>query len=207
MWKPNSQFFSVDPPKQIGWVRDPAPQQQQASRPEIADDESKKQLYGIELAKVKDISLDAAFRAALIVFADDVPISLWVANHWTTDPLVIASRDLYAKTLKSSQKLLDKEELAAKALEWAEEKVERNGRAYYVNELKDRTAALKLYAEIAGYIGKIAIDASTNSFTNNEMKIVLVKPDKQEQKIIESKIENEVIEENFESPIKIKLVS
>jgi hypothetical protein len=64
---------------------------------------------------------------------------------------------------------------------------------------------LKLYAEVQGFIGKIAIDASTNHITNNELKITLVKAIQNQEKIatvIEAEPELEDI-----LPINLKLVN
>ncbi len=105
----------------------------------------------------------------------------------------------------SSQSLLDKEAFAARLLAIADEAIERNGQRHFVHEAKDRHLFLKLYAETMGFVGqKALIDAST-TFTNNEMKVILVKPDKkQETKIEKPVIEHEEIK-NI-TPLRIKAV-
>jgi len=106
----------------------------------------------------------------------------------------------------TENRLLDKEAFAARLLAIADEAIERNGQRHFVHEAKDRHNFLKLYAETMGYIGqKALIDASTN-FTNNEMKIVLVKPDKKgETETIEPVVEHEEEITNV-TPLRIKAV-
>lgn len=204
-WKPPQAFFSVEPPSQAwGTFTAPVPTPPQVL-PAFHNDEEKKKAFGIALARIGSNDLNSAFKAGCEVFNEQTGPALWAANHWANDPIVCAARDLYAQQVKTVQKLLDKEELAAKFLYIAEEKIERNGQKFYVNEAKDRIAALKVYAEIAGYAGKINVDASTNNFVNNEMKVTLVKPSNENVKVIEHKLiktEPEIID----SPIKVRLV-
>ena len=83
-------------------------------------------------------------------------------------------------------RLLDKEGLAAKLLECADEKIVKTGQVQYANDAKDRLGFFRLYAEVMGFVGKASIDATANNFTNNEMKVVLVKPEtKHDNKAIE----------------------
>lgn len=102
-------------------------------------------------------------------------------------------------------RLLDKEAFAARLLAIADEAIERHGLRHFVHEAKDRHAFLKLYAETMGFVGqKALIDASTN-FTNNEMKVILVKPEsKQEAEIIKPIVEHE--EPTNITPLRIKAV-
>lgn len=180
------------------WAKPPEP----VWRPDFADDESRKQAYGIELAKEPD-----TFKAALATFNDDQPGALWASANWKNDPIVIASRDAYAKTLKVLEKPLDKTELLAKVLELVDAK-DIHGRPLV--EAKERINALKLYSEIAGFTGKIDINASTNNITNNTnnlMKITLVKAEPKDQpKVIEAQTIESEISNDETSPIKLKLV-
>lgn len=169
-------------------------------------DENLKKQYGIELAKTNN-----PFEAACKLFSsnDDTSKALWVSFNWLTDPLVVASKDIYLKTLKLSSPPLDREQLAAKVLELAEgEKVERNGVLIPTIDPKERINAFKLYSEILGYTGKVEIDNSTkNTFNHNEMKIVLVKPKALEPVTIETaNAKSEVLNANTPSPISLKLV-
>lgn len=164
-------------------------------------DENLKKRFGIELAKSTN-----PFEAGCKVFGEETNKALWASFNWANDAIVIASRDLYLKTLELSTPLLDKDQLAAKVLAIADEKILKNGVYVPSIEAKDRILALKLYSEIAGYTGKVEIDNSVKNITNNELTIKLVKP---ENKI--STIENapnaksEMANENS-SPITLKLV-
>ncbi len=118
----------------------------------------------------------------------------------------VAIDPLVQQPSATPQPLLDKETFAARLLAIADEAIERNGQRHFVHEAKDRHAFLKLYAETMGFVGqKALIDASTN-FTNNEMKVILVKPDKKQ----ETEIIKPVIEHNEEitniTPLRIKAV-
>jgi len=165
----------------------------------LNQDVEKKQHFGLELAKKHRNS----FEAACVVFPSDPTRALWIVNNWMNDPIVTEARETL-KAAELNKPILDKEQLAAKVLQFAEEK-NADGTKYLV-EAKDRIVALKLYSEIAGYTGKIDIDASTKNFTHNEMVIKLVKPDvKKEAKVIEAKPIDETLIEN-PLPLKIKLV-
>jgi hypothetical protein len=131
-------------------------------RPNFADDEELKKAFGIELGRGKD-----SFNAGLEIFDQAMPKALWASVHWAKDPIVIASCDTYLKTMKQLEKPLAKEELLWEVLDASRKTAED----------RDRIQFLKLYSEIAGFTGKIAIDASTttNNNTNNLTKIVLVK--------------------------------
>ena len=172
--------------------------------PEYQTDESLKKLYGIELAKTAN-----PFEAAKNVI-DDGDKAVWISFNWLSDPIVIASRDAYLKTLEESKPPLDREQLAAKVLALAEgEKVAINGVLRSTVEAKDRIAAFKLYSDILGYTGKVEIDNSTtnNSITNNELKIVLVKADQPKPTVINApNVKSEILNDKIPSPISLKLV-
>lgn len=159
-------------------------------------DDAKKRLFGVEWAKNNH-----PFNAACVIFTDTVQ-ALWASQNWISDPIVIASKDGYNSAVKTN--LLDKDALLMKLLDLADEK-DPTGR-FHTIEAKDRLKALELYAKIQGFIDKIDINASTNNFTNNSMKIVFVKPDNQnDNKVIE--VEPEEIQEQPKLPLNIKLVS
>ena len=165
-------------------------------------DENIKKQFGIELAKSTN-----PFEAGCKVFGEETNKALWVSFNWTNDPLVVASRDIYLKTIELNKPLLDKEQLAAKVLALADEKVLKNGAYVPSIEAKDRIAALKLYSDIAGYTGKVEIDNSTKTFQHNEMVIKLVKPeDKKPVTIDNAPKENKNLNEISNSPITLKLV-
>lgn len=168
--------------------------------PAQADEEANKKLFGIELAKNNN-----PFEAASSLF-NDLPIALWVSRNWANDPICLASRDLYLKTLELDVPVLDKKQLAAKVLKLAEEKTIDGTR--YLVEAKDRIAGLRLYSDIMGYTGKVDIDASTKNITNKAMTVVFVSPDKKDEPKVINEIPNAKSEilNNETSPINIKLV-
>src|SRR6185369_15469282 len=86
-------------------------------RPAFADDESLKQAFGIALGKGL-----GTFDAAMEVFNQELPSALWVSTNWINDPIVQGSKDAYAKSLKTAEKPLDKEELLAKVLAFADDR-------------------------------------------------------------------------------------
>ncbi len=191
-WPPTGSF-TVEPPKPafIPWPKSAA-----QIEPAWRSDEELKRAFGIALAKHPK-----PFEAALTVFPNDANAALWASHHWLHDPLVVAARDTYAQNIELSSKTLDKDQLAARLLQFAEEK-DVSGR-FYICEAKDRLAAFKLYAEVQGFIGKI-IDASTNNFTNNELKLVLIPAPEKETKVIE--VEQEEVSAPV-LPLNLKLVN
>lgn len=167
--------FEVQPP--LGWGKALTwPKPVEAPKPSWADDEARKKLFGVELAKH-----DTAFQAACAMF-EDTSQALWASHHWINDPIVLASKDLYNEAINSN--LLDKDALAIKLLKFSDEK---GPNGYPTIDAKDRLAALRLYAEIRGYIGKVEIPANNTYNDNRVMKILLVKPDNQNNKIVDAK--------------------
>lgn len=157
MWQPPQTCFEVKPAVE-----------QWAAAPNDTASSSQKKLFALELAKGLK-----PFEAALNVYPNDTGLALWVSQNWLNDPEVVQTKQTQLDQIEI--KLLDKDALAAKVLRFSEEK-DTTGR-FYLAEDKNRLAALRLYAEICGYIGKVDIDLSTKNFnTNNEMKIVLVSP-------------------------------
>jgi len=194
-WPPVGSF-EVKPIGFQPWAK-PMGELPKPIEPAYRSDEGLKRLFGVEWAKNPK-----PFEAALIVFGEDTNAATWISWNWLTDPIVLAAKDAYTQNTELNEKLLDKHQLAARLLQFADEK-DVSGR-FYLLEGKDRLAALKLYAEVQGFIGKLSIDASTNNFTNNELKLTLVKA--------QTKIEEEtIIEQEPEIdnvlPVNIKLVS
>lgn len=171
----------------------------EVNKPAWHDDEEKKKLFGIELGREP-----RPFIAACEVFKNDTTAALWASINWITDPVVIAAKDLYLKVVEDEENLLDKKQLSLRLLAFAEER-DQSGR-FYVHDGKDRLAALKLYAEVQGYIGKLSIDNSTHNFTSNEMRIILVAAnnDNKEIPVIEASANGEP--EEIDIPFNIKLV-
>src|SRR6185436_19933896 len=136
--------------------------------PAYQSDENLKKLYGVELAKSTN-----PFEAAKNTVGENDK-AVWVSFHWLSDPIVNASKDAYLKTLALAQPPLDREQLAAKLLALADEKIlTSHGALVPIIEAKDRIAALKLYSEVLGYTGKVEIDNSSGKTTINQMTIKL----------------------------------
>lgn len=204
-WVTSPSFVVDTPQKAVAspWAKAPEP----VEAPAYQSDENLKRQYGIELAKSSN-----PFEAACKVFNEETSKALWVSFNWLADPVVIASRDIYLKTLELSAAPLDREQLAAKVLKMAEgEKVERNGVFLPTIEAKDRIAAFKLYSDILGYTGKVEIDNSTNNNLNvKEMVVKLVRVDNKEPVTINnvpnSNVKSEIANQETKSPIVLKMV-
>lgn len=179
---PNS--FEVPKPEwgQSAWV--------EPTKPAIENEDEKRQLFGIELARTNQ-----PFQAACNVCGNNTNEALWIAKNWLNDPIVLASKDLYLKTVDNDKTLLDKEQLASRLLKIADEKNATN--AFYILDGKDRLAALRLYAEIRQFIGKTA-DITPTSNVFNQITVKFVEPDKKE------KILEHIAQES--EPVKLKLV-
>jgi len=181
--------FEAEPlPQPSGWGIS-------VSKPEIENELEKKKLFGIELAK----DHANAFEAAIATFGDNTGLALWVSSNWLSDPEVIASRDLYANTVGVKSKLLDKNQTSVELLKIAQDKV--HGR--YTAEARDRLKALELYAKLQGFLNDALINNS-NTFVNNELKVVFVKPQSKEESKQIDVTPTEIQEPT--TPINIKLV-
>lgn len=190
----NNPVFVVSP----GWG-DP----QSTAKPIFADTEDNKKLYGVELAKGS-----APYEASKIIFPDGQGVCVWVAQHWPFDPVVIAAKDEYLQAINVKSKNLDKDQYLAKIMEFYDATYEVGGRKHFVNEGKDRLAALKLYGEAKGYVNKnlIEIDNSTNTNTNNFVEIKLVKPEPKTIDVIDNLNNKSEILNNESSLPQLKLV-
>ena len=165
---------------------------QQPKIPPWSGDSEKKKLFAAELAKNPN-PLEAANK--IFWQPED---AMWVVNNWLRDPVVLAAKKEFEQPVT---KLLDKDALACKLLKFSEEK-DRTGQ-FYIVEAKERLAALRLYAELQGFIGN-KVDISTNNYING-MIVKFVSPEKQnDNKIIEGSIKT--IDEN-PLPLNVKLVS
>lgn len=155
-----------------------------------------KKQFALELTKKAN-----PFEAACAIFKDTKD-ALWVSQNWINDDIVLAAKDAY--NAPKSEKLLDKNDLSRKLLAFSEEK-DPTGR-FHIHDGKDRLSALKLYAEVQGFIGKVEVDASTKNFTNNTMKIVLVGTKKDAPTIENTSSDNDDVPKTI-LPTNIKLVS
>lgn len=214
----NSFHFEVDPKPDTSkfapvggwndvvspWTAGSVAAQPAKQIPEYQTNENLKKLFGVELAKSSN-----PFEAAKIVLGENDK-AVWASFNWLSDPVVLASRDVYLKTLEAAVPPLDRERLAAKVLALAEgEKIKIDGIDRSTVEAKDRIAAFKLYSEILGYTGKVEIDNSTKTFnTNNELKIILVKAEDKKPVVIDQapNAKSEIMNDKTPSPISLKLV-
>lgn len=186
-----SPYFIAEPLISVNpWKLPPSTSTWSIDRPKEIDAEKKK-IFGERLAKG-----DKPYDAAIFAFGDQAT-ALWATQYLLRDPLVIETRE----NVENSVNLLDKDQLSVKLLKFADEKVD--GR--FIHESKDRLAALKLYAEIQGHIGKVNVDLSKNTFNNNEMKITFVDAESEEKKQELTIIENNV-QEDLDLGIDLKLV-
>lgn len=174
------------------------PSPAQIARPDFADDEAKKKLFGIELAKA-----ETPLNAAKSFFNDDAH-AMWAIKNWLNDPVVVASKDVYLKTLDDKETLLDKEGLAALLLRTSQEKTP-NG--FYQLEAKERINALRLYADIMGFT-KPLIDMSKKTFNYNEMRVTFVEPSNENDapKVSNAPVIDHGEIQNSNDGVKIKLV-
>jgi hypothetical protein len=189
MWRPSSSHFEVNrPPANNGWgspiiSREP-------EKPEWHSDIAKKKLFGTRLGKG-----DKPYDAAVFVFEHQSD-ALWALTNWIRDPIVVETRE----SVENQINLLDKDQLSAKLLRFAEE---RSAQGFPLHESKDRLAAYKLYAEIQGMMPKNGIDLSSKTFVANAMQITLVEAE-QEQKP-ETKIIEHVEDQPLENALQVNL--
>lgn len=127
-----------------------------------------------------------SFEAACSIWWD-TPTALWAAKFLVNDPVVQAAK--VAGNTSENLKILDRQQLAAKLLDYADE-LDPSGRFRTVDH-KDRLAYLRLYAELQGFVGKVEFNPTQiNNNTTNVRKIVFVKPsNNNEPKIIEATVE------------------
>jgi hypothetical protein len=168
-------------------------------RPSYADDEALKRRFGVEWARA-----EKPWEAACKVFKTDTGAALWIASNWLNDPVVIAARDTYLKTVEAERSLLDKDGFAAMLMQTA---LEKSAEGRYAIEAKERVNILKLYAEVRGFLNKS--ETNVNNFVNNEgLKVVFVRPEpitiaQSAPTVSNTKSE---ISNDGPSPLRIKLV-
>lgn len=172
---------TIEPKQADPWWQ---PQPMQApDRPDYADNEEMKKAFGVALAKGLE-----PFQAGLQIFNQETSKALWISVHWLFDPVALAAKDAYAKALKSLEKPLDREQFLAEVL----------SAARHCEDDRDRATFFKLYAETAGFIGKVA-DTVNNTVNNtqNVMTVKFVRPSERTETIeapsnTQSKIQNDV---------------
>lgn len=187
----------VAEPLQTGWGSYVAPV---PVEPTWHDDENKKKQFGIELAK----DHASPFIAACEVFTEDTREALWASINWLTDPIVCAARDLYLKTIALDTTLLDKDQLSARLLQFADEKTPDGTRYRY--DGKDRLGAYQLYSKIRGYTDSDDSARKANLFINS-LTIKVVKAEPEAPKLIIDNKPKEFIDNDETAivPLSVKL--
>lgn len=105
-----------------------------------------------------------AFKAAISVFGDDTGAALQASYRWPTDPLVKAFMDQAVNELGDMHFLPTKAEIARVAHSLAvDQRI----------PVEDRLKAIRLYADIRGFIDKQGATINNNILTTN--KVMLVK--------------------------------
>ena len=155
----------------------------QALKPLIENETELKKAFGSQLGLGKQ-----SFDAACEVCGSNTAQALYISQHWLNDPVVLAAKEIFIKTVHNSNTLLDAEELAAKLLQMANEKNASN--TFYLLEGKDRLKALELYAKVRGFDKSVA---PTTNITFKQMVVKFVEP-KKEEKIIDQLPDNEANE-------------
>lgn len=169
------------PPINGGWLLPPTPQA--PTVPVWADDEAKKLVFARRLAK-GDKPYDAA-----VFTVGNTQGAMWANANWPRDPFVVEARE----AAEAEINLLDKDQLSAKLLRFADEKTAAGNP---LHESKDRIAVLRLYAEIQGMIGNnVNVDLSKTINNDNRVaRITFVNAAEQEKstKTIEHKPKLEI---------------
>ncbi len=204
-WGPST--FSVDNAKEVfapagGWNTAIAPvspwASKQTAKPSYADDDALKKQFGIEWGKC-----GKPFEAACKIFEKDTSAALWIASNWLADPVVVAAKDVYLKAVDAEMSLLDKDSFAAMLMQIANEK--HPEKQVYFLEAKERINALKLYAEVRGFLNKN--ETNINNFNNNEgLKVIFVKAADQPKLVEQAPNIKSAISNDEPLPLKIKLV-
>lgn len=163
----------------------------------IEDEVNLKKAFGTQLGTGKQ-----AFDAACEVCKNNTSQALYISQHWLNDPIVIAAKEFYIKTVHNAGTLLDANEYAALLLKMANEKNASN--TFYILEGKDRLKALELYGKARNFLG--SENQINNNVTFKQMVVKFVEP-KKEEKIIEQLPDDATQILNNKSNVKLKLVS
>jgi hypothetical protein len=108
------------------------------------------------------------FAAAQAVFGS-APEAFRISVEWLNDPYVVARKRDLLNELGEEGFLPSKAELAHLLLDAANEK---NYSGAYRHELKDRTAALRVIAEMLGYMPKAGVSVNVNNTVGNRVMVV-----------------------------------
>lgn len=123
-----------------------------------SEDDLKKR-FAVELLKQPT----EPFKAAVAIFGDDTGKALLVSHRWPQDPVVIAHMQTAIDELGDMHFLPTKAELARAAFQIGlDPKV----------HVDDRLKAMRLYADIRGFIDKQGANVVVNNLTQNKVMLV-----------------------------------
>lgn len=126
---------------------------------QVDETEQKRQFAAALLKTPND-----AFKAAITVFGDDTSTALSIYLRWSQDPEVIGYMRELEEEMGELHFLPTKAQLARMAYE-----IGQDSKLH----VEDRLKALRLYADVRGFIEKQAPVINNNLITNN--KVMLVK--------------------------------
>lgn len=126
---------------------------------DVTTEAGRKKLFAYELL----INPEESFKAALVVFGDDTAKALQVSSAWPNDPEVKQYIEELKEELGEEYFLPSKADSAMIAYNIAnDQKV----------PAEDRLKALRLYADIRGFIEKQGTTVNNNILTSNKVMVV-----------------------------------
>lgn len=127
--------------------------------PQKDDETELKRRFAVELLKQPN----EPFQAAVAVFGDDTGRALQASHRWPQDAVVIAAMQQAIEELGDMHFLPTKAQLAREAYNiGTDPKV----------HVDDRLKAMRLYADIRGYIDKQGANVVVNNLTQNKVMLV-----------------------------------
>jgi hypothetical protein len=126
---------------------------------DITTEEGQKRLFAYELL----CNPDDAFKAALAVFGDDTGKALQLSTQWKNDQEVARYVQEYKEELGDEHFLPSKADSAMIAY-----KIANDAKV----PAEDRLKALRLYADIRGFIEKQGTTVNNNILTSNKVMVV-----------------------------------
>lgn len=118
-----------------------------------------KKRFAIELLK----SPNEPYKAATAVFGADTGKALVASSRWPRDPDVVQFMDEALSDLGDMHFLPSKADLARVAWELANSPL---------THVEDRLKAMRLYADVRGFIEKQGITVNNNVLTNNKVMVI-----------------------------------
>jgi len=135
----------------------------------VVQTESAEELIALK-EKFAELSLREpdAFKVALVLYPNDTGRALRVANEWPNDPQVKEIRQSLVDAEEDGETAFLPTKADASRLAW---NIARDADKF----TEDRLKALKLYAEIRGFIEKPAVNVNNNIQNNVSMRVLVVK--------------------------------